>query len=70
MGNERLPQFDSAAGDPLVTAPSLRQENREELIKKAIEGGGDGESVAERLADSIARGNKQRPRSLRRLETV
>jgi hypothetical protein len=74
MGNERLPKYDPAAGDPLVTAPSLRQEGREELIKKAREGGDDGEGVAERLADRIARGSKKpqglRPRGLKRFETA
>jgi hypothetical protein len=74
MGNERLPKYDPAAGDPLVTAPSLRQEGREELIKKAREGGDDGEGVAERLADRIARGSNKpqglRPRGLKRFETA
>ena len=71
MGNERLPQWDPAARDPLVTAPSMRQENREELIKKAMEDEG-GDSVVDRLADSIARGRKPqgRPKGLKRFETA
>jgi serine/threonine-protein phosphatase 2B catalytic subunit len=72
MGNERLPQFNSAAGDPLTTAPSMRQEGREELIKRALEEGGDGDGSVERLADRIARGSKPqgRPRGLKRFETA
>ena len=71
MSNERLPQFNPTAGDPLGTAPSMRQENREELIKKALEED-DGDSVVERLADRIARGRKPqgRPRQLKRFETA
>lgn len=74
MTNERLPMFDSAAGskDPLVTAPSMRQENMEELIKKALEEDEDGDGVVERLADRIARSRKPqgRPRALKRFETT
>ena len=72
INNERLPEFDPAAGDPSVTAPSMRQENREELIKKALEEDEDGDSVVERLADRIARGRKPqgRPRALKRFETA
>jgi len=71
MGNERLPEFDSSK-DPLITAPSMRQENTEELIKKALEEDEDGNSVVERLADKIARGRKPqgRPRALKRFETA
>lgn len=72
MSNERLPRFNPAAGDPLVTAPSMRQENREELIKKALEEDEDGDSVVERLADRITRGRKPqgRPKTLKRFETA
>ena len=71
MGNERLPKFDPTA-DPLITAPSMRQENREGLIKKALEEDEDGDSVVERLADRIARGRKPqgRPKGLKRFETA
>jgi len=70
MGNERLPEFDMK--DPLVTAPSMRQENMEELIKKALEENENGDGVVERLADRIARGRKPqgRPRALKRFETA
>jgi len=73
MGNERLPMFKTAGSkDPLVTAPSMRQENTEELIKKAMEEDKDGDGVVERLADRIARGKKPqtRPRGLKRFETA
>jgi len=73
MGNERLPKFDPVnSKDPLVTAPSMRQENMEELIKKAMEEDKDGDGVVERLADRIARGRKPqaRPRALKRYETT
>ena len=72
MGNERLPHFNPDAGDPLITALSMRQENREDLIKKALEEDEDGENVVERLADRIARGRKPqgRPRALKRFETA
>lgn len=72
MGNERLPEFDTSDSKDLVTAPSMRQENREELIKKALEEDEDGDSVVERLADKIARGRKPqgRPRALKRFETA
>jgi len=73
MTNERLPMFDaSGSKDTLVTAPSLRQENREELIKKALEEDDDGDNVVERLADRIARSRKPqgRPRALKRFETT
>ena len=73
MGNERLPKFDPVGTkDPLVTAPSMRQENMEELIKKALEEDKDGDGVVERLADRIARGRKPqgRPRALKRFETT
>lgn len=72
MGNERLPQFSPDAGDPQVTAPSMRNENREELIRKALEEDEEGDSVVERLADRIARGRKPqgRPRALKRFETA
>jgi len=73
MGNERLPEFDaSGSKDLLMTAPSMRQENMEELIKKALEEEDDGDSVVERLADSIARHRKPqgRPRALKRFETT
>ena len=71
MGNERLPVFDPA-GDNLVTAPSMRQENMEELIKKALEENKDGNSVVDNLADKIARSRKPqgRPRALKRFETT
>ena len=65
--------FDaSGSKDNLVTAPSLRQENREELIKKALEEDDDGDNVVERLADRIARSRKPqgRPRALKRFETT
>lgn len=70
MSNERLPQFNPSAGDPLLTAPSMRQENRDELIKKALEEDEDGD--VERLADRIVRGKKQqgRPKTLKRFETA
>jgi len=73
MGNERLPEFDAAGSkDSLVTAPSMKQENMEELIKKALEEDEDGDSVVERLADRIARGRRPqgRPRALKRFETT
>ena len=74
MGNERLPEFDASgsSGDLLVTAPSMRQENMEELIKKALEEDVNGDSVVERLADRIARSRKPqgRPRALKRFETA
>ena len=73
MGNERLPQYNSSdPKDPLITAPSMRQENMEELIKKALEEDEDGDGVVERLADRIARGRKPqgRPRALKRFETT
>jgi serine/threonine-protein phosphatase 2B catalytic subunit len=71
MGNERLPEYAAGSKD-LVTAPSMRQENMEELIKKALEEDEDGDSVVERLADRIARGRKPqgRPRALKRFETT
>ena len=71
MGNERLPQFN-ATGQDLTTAPSLRQENMEELIKKALEENEDGDSVVESLANRIAGGRKPqgRPRALKRFETA
>jgi len=71
MGNERLPVFNPA-GDSLVTAPSMRQENMEELIKKALEENGDGNSIVDHLADKIARSRKPqgRPRALKRFETT
>jgi len=74
MGNERLPKFVPAGSqDPLVTAPSMRQEGREELLKKALEEDKDGDGAVERLADRIARGKKQQPRparALKRYETA
>jgi len=73
MGNERLPKYDpTSSKDPLVTAPSMRQEGMEDLIKKALEEDEDGDSVVERLADRIARGRKPqgRPRALKRYETT
>lgn len=68
--NERLPVFDTA-GDHLVTAPSMRQENMEDLIKKAL-AENEGNSVVDNLADKIARGRKPqgRPRALKRFETA
>lgn len=50
----------------------MRQEGRDELIKKAMEEDEDGDRVVERLADRIARGKKQqpRPRGLKRFETA
>jgi len=73
MGNERLPEFDAAGSSGnIVTAPSMRQENMEELIKKALEEDENGDSVVERLADRIARTRKPqgRPRALKRFETT
>jgi len=72
-GNERLPTFDPTnSKDPHNTAPSMRQENMESLIKKALEGGEDEDSDVERLADRIARGSKPqgRPRALKRFATT
>jgi len=74
VGNERLPKFNptNSTSEVLVTAPSMRQENREELIKRALEEDEDGDGVVERLADRIARGRKPqgRPRALKRYETT
>jgi len=74
INNERLPKYISANStkDPHVTAPSMRQENMEEVIKKALEEDVDGNGVVERLADRIARGRKPqgRPRALKRFETT
>jgi serine/threonine-protein phosphatase 2B catalytic subunit len=49
----------------------MRNENREELLRKALEEE-EGDSVVERLADRIARGRKPqgRPRALKRFETA
>jgi hypothetical protein len=49
----------------------MRQENREKLLKKALEDE-DGDSVVERLADRIARGGKPpvRPKQLSRFGTA
>ena len=72
IGNERLPTFKPVnSNDPSITAPSMRQEHKEDLIKKALEEEDDG-SVVERLADRIARGRKPqtRPRALKRFETA
>ena len=73
MGNERLPEFDMVSSkDPLITAPSMRQENTEGLLKKALEEDDNGDSVVEQLADRIARGRRPqgRPRALKRFETA
>ncbi|KAF9653553.1 Metallo-dependent phosphatase [Thelephora ganbajun] len=73
MSNERLPNFDLVnSKDPLTTAPSMRQEKTEDLIKKALEEDEEGDSVVERLADRITRGRKPqgRPRGLKRFETT
>ena len=73
MTNERLPKYDPAGSkEALVTAPSMRQENMDELIKKAMEEDKDGDGAVERLADRIARGRKPqgRPRALKRYETT
>lgn len=73
MGNERLPNFDPTnSKDAPVTAPSMRQEKMEGLIKKALEEDEDEDGAVERLADRIARGRKPqgRPRALRRFETT
>jgi len=50
----------------------MRQENMEELIKKALEENGDGNSIVDHLADKIARSRKPqgRPRALKRFETT
>ena len=55
MDNERLPKSDPVSSrDSLVIAPSMRQENTEELIRKALKDE-EGNSAVERLADRIAR---------------